>query len=420
MNGTQAIHTELISYRIPHMKVAVPAVGVGVAALVVGAIVGLIFGWDDFMHAYLAAYLFWFGVTIGCIALTMLHHLTGGRWGDVMRPLLETGQRNLLLMLVMGLPLLVFMRDIYPWAQPRELLSAKLVHQRDIWTNPLFFSIRYFVYFLILGALAYGLNRKWRLRDEMAVQDPAHNTGGFFRFVSGPGLVVLFVTITFLTVDWAMSVQAAWFSTLYGLWYMAGQGLSTFSLMVIVILMITRTWEARQTGDHRRTLVDTQTWHDLGNLMLAFTMLWGYLSLSQMLIVYSGNLPFETAFYASRSNKGWQYLGGALIVLHFVLPFFCLLMRDIKRDPRKLVLVAILIILVRQIDFYYQIHPSYADGMPGKTEEADRVLSVFGIHTFLNLLTPIGIGGLWVAFFAWNLKDRRVLPAPAPEDHHHG
>lgn len=417
MTGTQAIHTELISYRIPHLKVAMPAVIVGGGALVLAIVLGLIGGWAHFMHAYLAAYLFWFGITIGCIALTMLHHLTGGRWGDVMRPLLETGARNILPMFVLGLPLLICMTWIYPWAQDTQFLSQKLLHQRHIWTNPVFFSIRFVLYFIILGALVYGLNRKYRLRDEMSVQDPAHNTGGIFRVISGPGMVILFVVITFATVDWAMSTQAAWFSTMYGLWYMAGQGLSTFAFMAVIVLLITRTWEAQNPG--RPTLVDTQAWHDIGNLMLAFTMLWGYTSLSQMLITYSGNLPFETAFYRARSVNGWQYLGGAMIVLHWLLPFFLLLMRDIKRDPKKLVLVAVLILLVRQVDFYYQIHPAYADGLPGKPLDPKwQVTSVLGWHTVLNLLTPIAIGGFWIAAFAWQLKDRRVLPAPKVEDHH--
>ncbi|QOV91548.1 hypothetical protein [Humisphaera borealis] len=416
MNGTHAINTELISYRIPHLKVATPAVAIGGGALILAVILGFIGGWGNFMHAYLAAYLFWFGITIGCIALTMLHHLTGGRWGDVIRPLLETGTRNLILMFVLGIPILIFMRDIYPWAQPYEVLSTKLKHQYNMWTNPAFFIVRFVVYFLILGAMAVGLNRKYRLRDEMAVKNPADNTGSFFRFVSGPGMLVLFVVITFATIDWAMSVQAAWFSTIYGLHYMAGQGLSTVALMIIVIMLITRQWESNR-ADHS-PLINAETWHDLGNLLFAFTMLWGYLSLSQMLIVYSGNLPFEAAFYKARSVNNWQYIGGAMIALHFFLPFSLLLMRNLKRDPKKLIIIAVLILLVRQIDFYYQIHPSYADGLPGKTDEAHRVMSAFGWHTVQNILTPVGIGGLWIAFFAWNLKDRRVLPAPAQEVHH--
>jgi hypothetical protein len=194
--------------------------------------------------------------------------------------------------------------------------------------------------------------------------------------------------------------------------------------MTVAVLLINRRWEnehaARDASAHPLTLVGRQDWHDLGNLMLAFTMLWGYMSLSQMLITYSGNLPYETVFYNYRSLNGWQYVGGALIALHWALPFFLLLMRDIKRNPRKLVIVAILILLVRQVDFYYQVHPSYTQGLPGREDKDVLVKGALGLHTFLNLLTPIGIGGLWVAFFAWNLQKRRVLPAPAQEGGHHG
>jgi hypothetical protein len=431
MNGTHAIephaipHTELVSYRVDSQGLALKAAIVGGGALVLAFFVGLAFGrTSDFLHAYLAAFLFWFGLSAGSIGLTMLHHLTGGRWGDVMRPLLETGARGVFLMALLGIPILLGMGLIYPWAQETKFLSAKLIYQRDYWTSPVFFAVRYVLYFVVLGFLAWRLNSKYRLRDEMAVQDPEHNSGVGFRVLSGPGILVLGVIITLCTVDWAMSVQAGWFSTLYGLLFVAGMGLTTFAFMTVAVLVINRQWAAHRAGrdaaahHHPVALVGTQDWHDLGNLMLAFTMLWGYMSLSQMLIIYSGNLPAETVFYNFRSLNGWQYVGGALIALHWALPFLMLLMRDIKRDPRKLVVVALLILLVRQLDFYYQIHPSYAEGLPGRPDV--RVGGALGLHTLLNVLTVLGIGGLWVAFFAWNLQKRRVLPAPAQEDGHHG
>ena len=432
MNATHVLSyqgiqpTELISYRLEFRGFAVKALIVGAVLTVLAALIGVAFGrWGDFMHAYLAAYLFWFGLSAGCIGLTMLHHLTGGRWGDVMRPLLETGARGVFLMFVLGLPILFFMKWIYPWAQDVAALSERLQYQRRIWANPVFFSVRYVIYFAVLGFLAWRLNAKYRLRDEMAVQDPEHNTGHAFRVLSGPGILVLGVVITLATIDWGMSTQAAWFSTMYGLLFVAGMGLTTFAFMMVTVLLINRRWAAEHAGrdaagTHPVSLVGRQDWHDLGNLMLAFTMLWGYMSLSQMLITYSGNLPFETVFYNYRSLNGWQYVGGALIALHWALPFFLLLMRDIKRDPRRLVVVAILILLVRQVDFYYQVHPSYAQGLPGWPDEDMKVNGALGLHTFLNLLTPIGIGGLWVAYFAWNLQKRRVLPAPAQEGGHHG
>jgi hypothetical protein len=422
MNGTQVIQTELISYRINHRKALFPAAVVGIGTLLLAAILGLVVGgWANFLHAYLAAYLFWFGITVGCIALTMLHHLTGGRWGDVIRPFLETGMKGLPLMFLLFIPILLGMKLIYPWTQPDQFLTHVLKHQHDRWLNPTFFVVRFVIYFGIFFALAQGLLRKYKLRDEMAMQDPAHNSGPSFRTLSGPGLVLLCVTITLATADWAMSTQAGWYSTIYGLGYLAGQGLSTFAFMVVVALIILRQYDAQhghREGSHH-SLIATADWHDLGNLLLTFTMLWGYMSLSQLLITYSGNLPQETVFYHDRSLNGWQYVGGFLIALHWALPFTLLLMRDIKKDPKKLVWVAVFILLVRQLDFYYQIHPAYTDGLRNAAGEVTtQVNAAFGWHTVLNLLTPIGIGGIWIAFFAWNLRDRRVLPAPAREDHH--
>lgn len=439
MNGTttptsNVLQTELISYRINLPRVAMPALVFGGGALALALVVGLIAkatagagdaGFAHFMHAYLAGFIFWFGITCGCIALTMLHHLTGGRWGEVLRPLLETGIKAVPLMFVLGLPILFGMKWLYPWTQDEQFMGKALRHQHEKWTYPSFFIVRYFIYFAVLMGFRFLLLRKYRLRDEMAVQDPAHNSDARFRLISGPGILIYGVLVTLALADWGMSAQAGWYSTLYGMLSIVGQGLSTMAFMVVATTLITRGYEVhRGHADdvhHHGTLVGKQDWHDLGNLLFAMTMLWGYLSLSQMLITYSGNLPQETIFYYFRSTNGWQYVGGFLIVLHFCLPFFLLLMRDIKRDPRRLVLVALFILVVRQLDLYYQVHPSYAQGFrDGNGELFNQVGGALGWHTILNVLIPFGMGGLWVAFFAWNLRDRRVLPAPASEDHHHG
>jgi hypothetical protein len=427
MNGTQVIHTELVSYRINHRRVWFPALVVGGGALVVAILLGIVGGFSNFLHAYLAAYIFWFGVTCGCIGLTMLHHLTGGRWGDILRPLLESGAKCLPLLFVLFFPIILGMKQIYPWTQPDEFLAKAVRHQSHIWTFPSFFIIRAAIYFLVLYAMVWGLLRKYRLRDEMAVQDPEHNSGPSFRLMSGPGIVVLGIIVSLSMFDWGMSTQSGWYSTIYGLLAIVSQGLSTVSLMMIVLLVILRQHEVLhgESGGHGHhgPLVAKNDWHDLGNLMFAFTMLWGYMSLSQLLITYSGHLPQETVFYNYRSLNGWQYVGGFLIALHFCVPFMLLLMRDIKRDPKKLVLVAMFVLVIRQFDLYYQIHPSYTIGFRFAADQAEplyRVDSAIGWHTVLNVLTPIGIGGLWMAFFAWNLKDRRVLPAPPQEGHHHG
>jgi hypothetical protein len=369
----------------------------------------------------------------------MLHHLTGGRWGDVLRPLLETGIKSLPLMAVLFLPIAVGMKWIYPWTQPEKYLAypgygfihEALSHQHHIWSNPLFFCIRAVIYFVILFILSRALLRQYKLRDEMAMQDPEHNSGPSYRLISGPGIVITCVLVTLFMTDWGMSTQPGWYSTLYGMAALAGEGLSTFAFMIVALLLILKTFgieHARAHGrghepghEHVGILVSKNDWHDLGNLTFAFTMIWGYLSLSQLIITYSGNLPQETIFYNFRSNNGWQYIGWGLTFLHFVLPFMLLLMRDIKRDPNKLVLVALFVLMIRQLDFYYQVHPSYTLGLKDSDGNTfAQVMGALGWHTVTNLLTPFGIGGLWVAFFAWNLRDRRVLPKPAEEGHHHG
>ena len=400
MNGTQVIHTELISYRINYAKLLLPAAVVGGGALVLAFFLGSITDLGNFAHAYLGAYLFWFGLSFGCLVLTMLHHLTGGRWGDVTRPLLESGIKTLPVTFVLGLPILFMMKWIYPWTQPLEFQTEKMRHQAAIWMNIPFFTVRYFVYFAIFGVIGYLLLGKYKLRDEMAVQDPEHNSSPFLRTVSAPGLVVAIVTLTMCQFDWGMSVQAGWYSTIYGLLALVGAGLTTWAFMMITLYLITRQYEAGKAhggsadvGHPLPTLVAKADWHDLGNLMLTFTMLWGYMSLSQMLITYAGHLPSETVFYNYRSLNGWQYVGGFLIALQWVLPFCLLLMRGIKRDPNKLVFVALIILVVRQLDFYYQIHPSYTLGLKDKDGVASHlVTAAVGMHTLTHILCVFGIG----------------------------
>jgi hypothetical protein len=397
-------------------KVSLRALIVGAAALALVAAIALAMGEAKHLfHAYLVAYLLWFGLTLGCIALGLLHTVVGGRWGDVVRPLLETGARAAPLMAVLFVPLLFGLRYNYPWARHGDVESDPILKHQTAWMNTPLFIVRFVVYFVIWIALAYVVNL-WSRRKTAAGDLDAPSTR--LKGLSGPGLLLYGLTVSMAAIDWAMSLQKGWYSTIFGLSFIAGQGLTAMAFVTLVLVLISD--EFRITEAERPAFQPSQPatgklaprdFNDLGNLLLTFTMLWAYLAFSQFLITWAGNLPEEVAYYTPRMRDGWQYIGLALIVFHFFAPFFMLLTRRVKRNARRLGILAAWILVMRLLDLYWIVQPSVAP------KNGPRIHTT----TLLYLLAPIGIGGIWVAFFAWQLRGRRLLPEPAADaGGHHG
>jgi hypothetical protein len=278
-----------------------------------------------------------------------------------------------------------------------------LLQHKALYLNPVGFVGRAVFYFAVWATLAHFLNRWSRRLDESKDPVTARQAGRRLRGLSGGGILLLGLTITFSSIDWAMSLDPHWFSTIYGLIFMVGQVLSAFTL--VILLVSTLGGEVRL-----REAIPPQTVHDLGKLLLAFVMLWAYIHLSQFLITWSGNLPEETPWYLNRLQGGWQHLAHVLIAFHFVLPFLLLLSRDLKRDVRRLAFVAGLLFLMRFVDLYWLVAPAFVAGKG------------FAPH-WLDVAAPLGLGGLWIAAFARELGRRPLLPAApvvvAGESHGH-
>jgi hypothetical protein len=373
-------------------------------ALIVGALFLLLFiagaflpsaggGVTQFFRSYLVGFIFWLGMTMGCLGLLMLQHLTGGAWGMVIRRLLEAGTRTLPLMLLLFLPLAIFgLTHLYEWMHIPEVQDEKvreLLLAKERYLNPTFFLIRAAVYFSIWFALMYLLN-KWSAEQDRTAEKRYSKK---MSMISGPGIILFVFTITFASVDWVMSLDAEWFSTIYGLLFVAGWTLSAFAFVIAALV-----WLA--TRKPLEGVVRAPHFHDLGKLLLAFVMLWAYFSFSQFLIIWSGNIPEETKWYLHRLRGGWGWFGIGLVLLHFALPFVMLLSRDLKRNARKLVAIAGLIFLMRFIDVYWLIVPEFNRGHL-KIE-------------WMSLTAPVAFGGLWIAFFIWQLRLRPLLPINDP------
>jgi len=366
-----------------------PALLLGSAALAACA-AGAFFAPAQFFRSYLFAFLFWTGVALGCMAVAMLHHVTGGAWGIPIRRPLESAARTIPLTALLFLPVAFGARQIYEWARPGAAAHDPALAHKSAYLNVPFFLGRAVLYFAAWAAFAYFLNR-WSLE-----QDRTGDRGISRRLqlLSSAGLVVYGLTVTFASIDWAMSLEPHWFSTMYGVLFIAGQGLSGFAFIVVILALLAG--RPPLAG-----YVRPSHYHDLGKLMLAFVMFWAYVSFSQYLIIWAGNLPEETPWYLRRLQGGWGWIGGALLLFHFVLPFLLLLPATANRNPRILAGVASLVVLMRLVDVFWLTQPAFSDGG-------------FRLH-WMDLLAPIGVGGVWLAAFLWQLGKRPLLPLNDPE-----
>ena len=362
---------------------------------------------QDILRAYLVGYVYWFVIPMGCLALLMLHSLTGGWWGYPIRRMLEAGSRTFGLMAVLFLPILagMWMKVLYPWypAGP-ELLDNPNYKFKMAYLTPQFFTIRAVIYFVVVMTLAFFLN-KWS-REQDANSDFDVEAKNKAEAMSGPGIILWGLVITFAAVDWVMSLEPKWFSTIYGMIFMIVAVLATMSFMIFNI---------RRKANESPYLetITPQHYNDLGNLMLAFTMLWAYLNFSQFLIIWAGNIHDEIPWYMSRAFGPWAKVALILIVLHFALPFLLLLQRNVKRRVERLGRVAILMLVLSMVDVYWLFVPAYE---PDQIKVGPLVL---------DLVLWAVIGAIWVSVFYWQLKRMPLLPLHDPRfegalHHEHG
>jgi hypothetical protein len=363
-------------------------------------LVGLVFGviaavgaWlqpDLFFRAYLMAFMAWLGVTLGSMAILMLRHLTKGAWGMVIRRILGAAMRCVPLMVALFIPLLFGIRRLYIWARPLEGIADKHLreHLQELTRSYLSvngFIIRAAIYFAIWWALSFFLT-KWSAEQD---HPPMRDNSARFKALSGPGLILYGFTITFAAIDWIMSIDPSWISTIFGLSFLIGQVLSALCFAVVVERILFRYKPMSE-------LLKPEQVHDHGKFMLAFIMVWAYFAFSQWLIIWAGNLPEEITWYIRRLNGGWGYVGLVLVLFHFAVPFVFLISRPFKRDITRLVWLAAWLLLMRYVDLFWIVEPNF---------------SVTFNLTWLDIVVPIAMGGLWLAYFFRNLSAMPLVPA---------
>ena len=362
---------------------------IGLAVLALGAVGAFaLHSAAHFLRSYLVGFLFWLGIALGCLAVLMLQHLTGGQWGLVIRRILESAAATLPWTLVLVLPLIVGLHQVYRWSQPGEMPGGPI---NRTYLNPIFFFARMVFYFVSWLAMGYFLVKWSREQDQTA--DPALLNR--FQSLSGGGLVLYGLTITFASIDWLMSLEPHWASTIYGMLYMTEQALAAFAFAIAVLMLLA---DREPFSD----FVTPSHFHDLGTLMFAFVMLWAYVCFSQFLIIWSGNLLDEIPWYLRRLTGGWRWVALAIVIFHFGLPFLLLLQRSIKRNARMVAWVALLILGMRLVNLYWMVLPA-----PTRTQDIGR-------FSWMDLAAPIGLGGIWITLFIRQLKLQPLLPLHDP------
>jgi hypothetical protein len=368
---------------------------VGLVALAICA-AGALVNPEQFFHSYLVAYVFWIGIALGSLALFMLHNLVGGGWGFLIRRILEASSQTMPLLALLFVPILLGMHELYIWTHEDVVAGDEALLHKQPYLNVGFFAARAVFYFIVWTTFATIL-RRWSLQQDRSGDGYMTRK---MELVSGPGMVAFGLTATFASVDWIMSLEPHWFSTIYGLIFMMGQGVSALAFATILVVKLSdkSPISDRMTPGHLR---------DLGTLMFAFVMLWAYVSFSQYLIIWSANLPEEIPWYIQRSGGGWLAIAVVVVIFHFAVPFSLLLSRYIKRRAKVMVSVSVMMLLMRYVDLFWYVVP----GFSGHGEHAGP--TPVHVH-WMDPLTLIGIGGVWLWFFVKHLDGKPLMPLHDP------
>src|SRR5579872_5165309 len=368
-------------------------------------IVGVVFGIgavalaitrpDEFYRGYLLGYMCWLGVALGSMSIIMIRHLTGGGWGVVIRRVLGAAMRTLPLLAILFIPMViaVLQHRIYPWLMPLDAIQDAHIREhltkhsfiKGAYLNGTGFIIRAIIYFAIWNVLSFLLSHWSKQTDRAGAPDNTER----FKAVAGPGLILYGFTISFAAIDWVMSLDPSWISTIFGLIILIGEVISAMCFAIVV---------ERILVDYKpmSEMLKPDFVHDHGKWMLTFIMVWAYFSFSQWLIIWAGNLPSEITFYLKRLSGVWGSIALVLVLFHFVIPFALLLSRPLKRNIRKLVWLAVWLMLMRYVDLFWIVEPNFS--------------ATFAV-TVADIVVPIAIGGIWLWYFFRNLSSLPLVPA---------
>ncbi len=402
-------------------RFALLASGAAWALMFVGLIIGFFVHGQmtQVFRTYLTAYMLWLGLTLGCLALTMLHHLVGGGWGMLARRISEAAMSRLPLMFLLFIPILLGRHQLFPWANPDQVAADPILQGKADYLNTWFWLLRIVLYFVIWIVLASNL-RRWSHEQDAQTNPKATEK---MASMSAPGLLLFFLTVTFTAVDLIMSREPHWYSTVIGLLIAVGMGLSGLTFIITMIALIVQeelivhqpraadllTTEAKPFSN----FVSPARLNDLGNLMLTLVILWAYMDLAQLIVIWMGNTSEDIPWYTQRGMDAlrpndWRWYGLALVVLHFFVPFFILLIKENKRKLTVLGVLALAVLILRHLDMIWLFAPTVT------TADAPES-AVGGWASWMDIVAPIAIGGLWFNGFVRELESHPLIPPHDPQ-----
>ncbi len=396
------------------VRAAIVAVVFALLSLALLAVPG---GATHLVRAYLAGYMMCFNLVGGALAFLMVQYVSGGKWGLVLRRPLEAMTRTIPLVLLLTIPLLLLMKQLYLWAAYTTKAATLDAYHQGLITNEQHLDIDFRHVMLNPGAAIFQacvvlgfmtllitlLNRWSVLRDK---DETAGTVGSFdkwrvrFENVSGPSIVLYVILMTDFVIVFVKSLDIIWASSVYGLQFLVAQGYGALAVGILSLILLSR-------YEPMKTLFRTTEQHDLGKLAFAFTMLNIYLTFAEFLIIWSGNIPDELTYYAHRIQGGWWTICTLDVICHWVIPFCLLLSRDIKRSKHKLIWVAVVMICARFIDLFWLIEPSW-----NKDGDTLHLIGNFGLLAYITV--PVTLVAIWAVYYLTELGKRPLLNVNDP------
>jgi hypothetical protein len=343
----------------------------------------------QFAFSWLVAFLFFLSLALGALFFVLIHYATQAGWGIVVRRLAENTMAAVPLFALLFIPVLLAMPELFPWvrgvAEGKDLVLAG----KAPYLNTSFFVARAAIYFTCWSAIAVYFVRRSRKQD--ASGDEAISVR--LRGLSGPAIIILALTQTFAAVDWIMSLDPKWYSTIFGVYWFAGSFVSFFALVTLMVVLLKR---AKLMAD----AVGTEHFHDLGKLLFAFTVFWAYIGFSQYFLIWYGNIPEETIFFRHRLMGSWTAVSLLLAAGHFIIPFFFFMPRTVKRKPVLLAAGACWMLAMHAVDMYWLIMPLH--------HPSGVAIGLADISAFL------AVGGSFFAVVSWMMLGSPLVPVGDP------
>ncbi|TVR13599.1 MAG: hypothetical protein EA391_14010 [Balneolaceae bacterium] len=372
-----------------NLDVAKTFYGFGAVGLI-ASLVGYFLNSEQFFFSYLTSFAFFTSIALASMILVMIHHVTKSSWGTVIRRIPEAFMANIGIWAIFMIPVILGMSSLYTWTNTEYVANDPIMLGKVPYLNTPFFIIRQFIYFAIWGYLGYRLHK-------VSVEMDETNDWGLTKILqklSAPGILIFSLTVAFASFDWLMSLDAHWFSTMFGVYFFAMSFQVLFPILILLVFWF------RKKGILENTVSKAHI-YDLGAWFFGFTVFYAYIAFSQFLLIYYANIPEETLWFYHRLEGSWSIVTYSLLIFRFIVPFVLLLNRDTKHNDKLLVITSVMVIVMHIVEMHWIVMPVFS--------HSGVALSWIDIATF------IGLGGIFMGLFFQRLRKHNLVPVNDPK-----